>query len=234
MLEKIKEKLGAPLTVFVLQISVVAVIVVAVTAIKFLNGDIYGDLRQWYILNFQDETDVNEVINPEKDETKDITEPKTENISTKGTDAVPVISVSSKTKTSYNYGINSLCVPVSNATISSDYGDRSNPITHSFETHKGLDLAANMGSAIYAAADGVVTIAQKSSSYGNYLVIDHGDGLKTLYAHCSKLNVKAGDTVKKSQVVANVGNTGQSTRPHLHFEVILNGKNLNPNWLINW
>ncbi len=234
MLEKIKEKIGAPFTVFVLQISVVAVIVVSVTAIKFLNGDIYGDLRQWYILNFQDETDVNEVINPEKAKTEDITEPKTENVSTKNTNTVPVISVSSKTKTSYNDNINSLCAPVINATISSDYGDRSNPITHSFETHKGLDLSADMGSAIYAAADGVVTIAQKSSSYGNYLVIDHGDGLKTLYAHCSKLNVKAGDTVNKSQIVANVGNTGQSTRPHLHFEVILNGKNLNPNWLINW
>ncbi len=230
MLEKIKDKLGAPFTVFVLQISVVAVIIVSVTAIKFLDGDIFNDLKQWYILNFQDETDINEVINPQNTQSEN----ETENISETSNNALPVISLVTNTVKENTDSINSLCVPVANAEISSDYGARSNPVTHSSETHKGLDLSADMGSAIYAAADGVVTLAQKSSSYGNYLIIDHGGGLQTLYAHCSKLNVKTGDTVKKSQIVANVGNTGQSTRPHLHFEVILNGKNLNPNWLINW
>ena len=230
MLEKIKDKLGAPFTVFVLQISVVAVIVVSVTAIKFLNGDIFNDLKRWYILNFQDETNVNDVINP--GETKKQEDTKTViNITN---NSLPVISLNTNVQKNDTESVNSLCLPVLNAEISSDYGARNNPITHSYETHKGLDLSAEMGSEIYAAADGVVKIAQKSSSYGNYLVIDHGEGLETLYAHCSKLNVNAGDTVKRSQVVANVGNTGQSTRPHLHFEVILNGKNLNPNWLINW
>ncbi len=233
MFEKIKERLSTPFTVFVLQISVVAVIIVSVTAIKFLDGDIFNDLKKWYILNFQDETDVNEVINPQKESLPKEQETEIQN-TVANTIKLPVISLNVDENSGKEQGINSLCAPLPNAIISSDYGARNNPVTHSYESHKGLDLVADMGSEIYAAADGVVTLAQKSGSYGNYVIIDHGNGLNTLYAHCSRLNVEKGDKVKKAQTVAYVGSTGQSTRPHLHFEVILNGKNLNPNWLINW
>lgn len=94
--------------------------------------------------------------------------------------------------------------------------------------HRGLDIAAPMGTEIYAAEDGVVTVATIQSSYGNYVKIDHQTGYETLYAHCSLLLVSPGDEVERGQVIALVGSTGHSTGPHLHFEVRLNGLNYNP------
>ncbi len=235
MLQKLKETFSAPFAVFVLQVSFVAVIIVSVTAVKFLGGDIYTDLKQWYIVNFNDDTDVNEVINPESESPKTTQEIEKSNTEkqTQNMDALPTVTntVLQTTKTG---GVNSMCLPLQNGTVTSEFGGRINPITNASEKHKGLDLSAPYGSSIYAAADGEVILAQNSSSYGNYIIINHGGGLKTLYAHCSELLIEKGDIVKKSQVIAKVGSTGQSTRSHLHFEVILNEQYLNPSWLINW
>ena len=107
-------------------------------------------------------------------------------------------------------------------TISSRYGMRSGRM------HYGLDIAAKVGTPIYAADGGKVTYAGYKSSYGYLVEIDHGNGYKTRYAHCSKILVKVGDKVYKGQHIANVGNTGRSTGPHLHFEVLKNGVNQNP------
>lgn len=106
--------------------------------------------------------------------------------------------------------------------ISSRYGMRWGRM------HKGLDIAASYGSAIKAADGGKVTFAGYKGSFGNLVEIDHGNGYKTRYAHCSKLLVKAGDKVYKGQHIANVGNSGRSTGPHLHLEVLKNGVNVNP------
>lgn len=99
-----------------------------------------------------------------------------------------------------------------------------------FETggHKGNDYAAPAGTPTLAAADGIVTIAGWSDSAGNWVVIDHGNGLTTKYMHHSKLLVKTGDTVKKGQQIGEVGSTGQSTGNHLHFQVEENGVPVNP------
>jgi len=94
--------------------------------------------------------------------------------------------------------------------------------------HYGIDLPAPYATDIYAANDGTVLKARYSSSYGYYILIDHGGELSTLYAHCSKLLVKAGDTVKRGQVIAKVGSTGNSTGYHLHFEVRVNGTVTDP------
>lgn len=96
--------------------------------------------------------------------------------------------------------------------------------------HKGIDIASPKNSEIYAAASGTVVTAVKGhSSYGNYVVIDHGDGkTETLYAHCNSLNVKKGDKVKAGQVIAFVGTTGRSTGNHLHFEIKINGTRIDP------
>lgn len=94
--------------------------------------------------------------------------------------------------------------------------------------HRGLDIAAPGGTEIYAAEDGVVTVATLSGSYGNYIKIDHGNGYETLYAHCSALLAVPGQEVTRGQVIALVGTTGHSTGNHLHFEVRLNGLNYNP------
>lgn len=106
--------------------------------------------------------------------------------------------------------------------ISSRYGMRNGRM------HRGLDIAASVGTPIKAADGGKVVYAGWKSAYGNLVEIDHGNGYKTRYAHCSKILVKVGDKVYKGQHIANVGNTGRSTGPHLHFEVLINGKNKNP------
>lgn len=95
-------------------------------------------------------------------------------------------------------------------------------------THKGIDIAATRGTPILAAASGTVTFAGWSSGYGYLVKIDHGSGVETYYGHCSKLYVSAGDTVEAGDKIAAVGSTGNSTGNHLHFEIRLNGAQVNP------
>ncbi len=116
----------------------------------------------------------------------------------------------------------------SNGRISSGYGMRFHPILRRNRVHAGIDFAAGSGSPIMAAASGEVIVAQYSRSYGNMLVIDHGGGISTLYAHASRLYVSAGQTVSRGQVIAAVGSTGLSSGPHLHWEVRVNGSPVNP------
>ena len=118
--------------------------------------------------------------------------------------------------------------PVSAAYNSSSYGWRIDPFTGYKAFHEGLDFPANIGTSIRAAADGIVSEADHTSDYGNIVKIEHGSGLETRYAHASKLLVHVGERVVKGQVVAEVGNTGRSTGPHLHYEIRLNGEALDP------
>jgi murein DD-endopeptidase MepM/ murein hydrolase activator NlpD len=119
-------------------------------------------------------------------------------------------------------------VPVNAAYNSSSYGWRIDPFTGTKAFHEGLDFTANVGTPIRAAADGIVTEAGPSAGYGNMVEVSHGYGLETRYGHASKLLVKAGERVVKGQVIAEVGSTGRSTGPHLHYEIRLNGNALDP------
>jgi murein DD-endopeptidase MepM/ murein hydrolase activator NlpD len=112
--------------------------------------------------------------------------------------------------------------------VGSGFGFRTDPITGRGALHMGLDFPADTGTPIMAAAGGVVINAETHAAYGQTVDIDHGNGLVTRYAHASKLLVKRGDLVKRGQTVANVGNTGRSTGPHLHFEVLVDGVPQNP------
>lgn len=118
----------------------------------------------------------------------------------------------------------SLIRPVSGI-ITSRFGERSSIRS---SVHTGLDLATSSGTPIAAAASGTVTFSGWKGSYGNLLVISHGNGVQTYYAHCSKLYVSAGTQVSQGQTIAAVGSTGNSTGPHLHFEVRVNGVAYNP------
>ena len=107
--------------------------------------------------------------------------------------------------------------------VTSDYGPRTSPTNGASSNHKGIDIGAAYGADIVAADGGTVLVATYSSSGGNYVIIDHGGGLCTVYMHASSLTVSAGQTVSKGQVIAKVGSTGISTGNHLHFGVTLNG-----------
>ena len=113
--------------------------------------------------------------------------------------------------------------------VSSPFGYRNHPITHKWSLHTGVDLAASGGTAIYAAQSGVVEVSTTNGGgYGYYIKIQHDNGLETMYAHCSKLLVKEGETVQRGQKIAEVGKTGSATGCHLHFEVIKNGQYVQP------
>lgn len=112
--------------------------------------------------------------------------------------------------------------------FSSYFGWRSSPFTGARSYHSGIDMATSAGTNIYAALDGTVTTAGWNDTYGNYVIIRHHSGYKTLYAHMSKINVSVGQYVRTSTVIGKVGSTGLSTGPHLHFTVYKNGVAVNP------
>lgn len=113
-------------------------------------------------------------------------------------------------------------------TITSKFGMRTHPITGVYKLHSGVDISAPTGANFVAAADGVVTKASYNGAYGNMVIIDHGGGISTLYAHGSEIMVQTGQTVKRNDVVLKVGSTGYSTGPHAHFEVRVNGTPVEP------
>ena len=116
----------------------------------------------------------------------------------------------------------------SSSYISSYYGGRTSPTAGASSNHKGIDIAAGSGSSIVAAASGTVTTSSYSSARGYYVVISHGNGISTLYQHCSSVYVSAGQSVSQGQSIAAVGSTGISSGPHLHYEVLVNGVNVDP------
>lgn len=118
--------------------------------------------------------------------------------------------------------------PVAEGWLSSKYGKRNDPFTGKQDFHKGLDFAGKKGSEVVTVGDGVVSWAGKRSGYGNLIEINHGNGYTTRYGHNQRHLVKAGDKVKKGQQIALMGSTGRSTGPHVHFEVLQNGKTVNP------
>lgn len=118
--------------------------------------------------------------------------------------------------------------PLFESYISSEFGRRTDPFTGELAFHPGVDLAANEGALVHSVAPGVVTWAGERAGYGKLVEINHGNGYITRYGHNSRLLVHVGDKVKKGQNVSQVGSTGRSTGPHLHFEVIKNGQTVNP------
>ena len=122
--------------------------------------------------------------------------------------------------------------PVTNEDLSrmaSGYGWRTDPFTKARKFHHGMDFTAPRGTPIYATGDGKVARADnRATGYGNHIVIDHGFGYETLYAHLHKYNVRKGQSVKRGDIIGFVGSTGRSQAPHLHYEVIKDGQRINP------
>jgi murein DD-endopeptidase MepM/ murein hydrolase activator NlpD len=112
--------------------------------------------------------------------------------------------------------------------LSSNYGTRLDPFTNLLAQHPGIDFSAPSGTPIIASGNGTVASLGYDAAYGNYLVISHSDGFVSKYAHARKIHVRQGQVVKRGQIIAEVGSTGRSTGPHLHYEITHNGKHVNP------
>lgn len=124
--------------------------------------------------------------------------------------------------------------PISdNYYVTSDFGFRTNPVTNEHEFHTAYDLAADQGTNILAVLDGTVVDCRLGNDLGNFITLDHGSGLTSLYAHCYELLVKVGDTVKKGDIIATVGSTGTSTGNHLHFGMKMNGVYFDPSYIFD-
>ena len=123
--------------------------------------------------------------------------------------------------------------PVEDGWLSSRYGKRNDPFSGKQDFHNGLDFAGKKGSEVIVVGDGVVSWAGKKSGYGNMIEVNHGNGYTTRYGHNQSHTVKVGDAVKKGQQIALMGSTGRSTGPHVHFEVLHNGKKVNPSGFIS-
>lgn len=118
--------------------------------------------------------------------------------------------------------------------LTSLYGMRVHPITGAYKLHTGIDISAPLGTSFIAAANGIVTKATYNTAYGNMVIIDHGGGVQTLYAHGDEILVQLGQTVSAGTEVLKVGSTGYSTGPHAHFEIRINGQTVNPlNYLLD-
>ena len=124
------------------------------------------------------------------------------------------------------------CAPVA-GTLSSDFGYREHPMEGEERFHYGVDLAADVGTEVRCFADGTVTAVGDSSSYGRYCVVAHEGGYSTLYAHCSRITASSGTAVNRGQKIAEVGETGMATGPHLHFELQREGSYLNPVYYVS-
>lgn len=118
--------------------------------------------------------------------------------------------------------------------LSSKYGYRSHPTNGEHRFHKGTDIAADEGTPILAFADGTVEFIGANNSFGQYIQLDHGNGIKSLYAHCSKLCASKGDSISRGDQIALVGSTGDSTGPHLHLELKYQDTNLNPAYYVEF
>lgn len=132
-------------------------------------------------------------------------------------------------------GVDGFCSPIGagwESVVTSEFGYRSDPFTGETRGHTGIDLAVPTGTPIRAALPGTVTVSQYNSSYGYYVIIDHGNGLSTLYGHNSRLLAQVGQTVEAGDIISLSGSTGRSTGPHLHFEVRVNGERTNPRYYL--
>ena len=196
-------------------------IIITLTVFKFLVNDKYKIFYSYYKTNFLDDINIEQVISDEENEKEETTQNEEKTVHTSVNDTA-------LKQLSTNIVAENMCIPVDYQRNSSEYGYRYNPVTGNYALHSGIDFAAPEGQEIYAAADGIVNKAMFSTDLGYFVQINHSSGLYSTYAHCLELKVEQGDKVKKGDLIALVGSTGQSTGPHLHFEIKLNDTILNP------
>lgn len=240
--KKVKDRLVS--LIFTQSVVCVLIILFSFT-LKLIGGDLFEWEKGVYISDFEDKTSVKEVLNqlstvvsapndedknkPEKDTEADENKTLEYELLSEDDGADSIIDFKEvQTLSSVKMAKLNMIMPLSKYRVTSEYGYRVNPVSGVYRLHSGVDFGANSGENIYSVLGGKVVRSDYASDYGHYVMIDHGDGLCTLYAHCSERLVSVGDTVKQGDVIALVGSTGASTGPHLHFEVRVNNERINP------
>lgn len=231
--KKVKKQKDRFLTFLSGQIFFCTVAVIFVLVISAIGGEIYDYSKSVFDECFNKPINVNQVLTASQTkavlQAQNLTQSKTEKKANSLTnDKINTVLSSVNAN-------NSMCMPV-DGSVTSEYSYRIHPVTGDYKLHSGIDIGANTGDNIYSVLDGVVSEVDKKckTTYGKYIVVKHSTGTSTLYGHCSKIIAKTGQTVKKGQIIAKVGSTGNSTGPHLHFEIKVNGEKLNPRWFADF
>lgn len=219
--------------IILLQCTAVFLIILSVITVKALGGNVYGEFGNWYRANFETNTTTDEVLkdNDSQNETGE-NEPQVviTNTTPQGLDTKLDKTEEKSGKTEV---LNTMPWPVEGF-ITSEFGGRADPFTNAPATHQGLDIAANSGTDVLSVMAGdVEEVGYEADGYGNFVKIRHSEEFYTLYAHCSKITVNEGESVEAGECVAKVGSTGRSTGPHLHFEIIVGGARLDPQWFLS-
>ncbi len=212
-----KRKSRSLLLIFI-QLVITVLMILTAVSVKLIGGTVHSTVGTWFYEHYNNSVwiDTAEGLLPFQD-----------NVKLSETDnALPENETDEQEESIINKLKKTMKKPLTKTVLTSAFGERE--LEGSKEKHKGIDLGAEEGTQIFAVMDGEVTIAKEDSSYGNYIVITHDNGVKTLYAHCSKLLVKKGKKVKAGDKIALVGSTGQAYGSHLHFEILINGKNIDP------
>ncbi len=195
---------------FIIQIIACITVIIFVLLLKSIGGNVYDGFKNWYI------SEINRSLIAEDANNE-------YNLALNNINNLIKIKINGKNKALASTMNSTLHKPLETAVIT----------THFSEQHKGVDLAANKGTAISSCFDGIIAEAANSPSFGNYIKIEHENGMKSLYAHCDTLCVTVGDTVKKGQQIATVGSSGNSTGDHLHMEISINDEYFDPLALID-
>ncbi len=233
------ERFISALSLAYLQTVVLIIVLIVIMLVKTVFPSAYESLGDYIISAMSEQTTTTLVTEAEPTESK---EPEIELMQN---EYDPIVGFEDSNSADYEFDFGAIrklssgnrmvvgmSLPLKPRRVSSEFGYRVNPVTGVYGIHGGIDLAADSGTEINPALPGKVLKAKYSSDYGNFVMIDHGDNVVTLYAHCSKLLVEPGDDVNKGDVIALVGSTGRSTGPHLHFEVRINNVRINPEYFL--
>ena len=223
----------------IIQIMVCGIALLLAIFLKLFGGNAYAVVRNWYQAHMNDSIIVEDQIEdiraawselffgernqPEEQEEEVSRQQETILLET---NALLTSSLSSRVPVGFSVLLDS---PLPDGVITSGFGDRSQ---RGENPHQGLDLAADEGSAVFSALPGKVSEVGWNDSYGNYIRIDHGNSIQTLYAHCESVLKEEGESVSRGEEVARVGSTGQSTGPHVHFELIVGEEKYDPQPLL--
>lgn len=255
-----RRKKGPKRLLVVIQMALCATLLITAVLLKLAGGPAYVTVRQWYLTHAGDSIIAQESFHhftqtwvqffsasPAEHNQKSTSSAPTEsepNLSAPESSSTPESAAPASSVPDLSAAVSGVAyttsarssipvfvsvfldTPVKNGVITSGFGPRDG------KYHLGIDIAADAGSTIVPAMPGIVEFSGESASYGKYLLIDHGHDIKTRYAHCEALLVKKGDAVSYSQPIARMGSTGDSTGPHLHFELILSGVCYDPQPLL--